>query len=251
MCGWQPWHCVAQSVSSLNLLDIQPRYPVAWVDILASNHNETLWEETLAPLLHILEGIHKAAHKLVAYPAIVVDTHESKRFSSFLEWWMNWLGDKVNAQNGLWCFQEKYFPPQTTCIGGSFAILSVFEAANRTVPLREKAVDTVLAMQHSNGLWSSATGVASWIDLDALYLATRSSRMANGYRWTDVSNAARRVVANIATTLNDPTTLLTHITDTHHLLPLLATVAEVQKWWPDAVITETPWLQSLDRSAFI
>lgn len=158
-------------MSALNLLGKAPQQPLLWATDIAKN--ASAWVPTFQPLLHLPAGIHKAAHKIAGIPAALLDSHQAKRYAPFTRWWFTFMASQVNQTLGLWCFQQRNMPPNTLCIGGTFAFLSAFVLERRATPWCVRTLDTVLPMQNKNtGLWSS-NEVPGWIDLDALYSVTR------------------------------------------------------------------------------
>lgn len=241
-------HSAAYAVAALTLIDREPAVPVRRARQIARDPATTERWLRGAPWSIVWPGSHVVA----GLPAILHMTGEGD--DVFWETYFGWLDRTVWPETGFWSRGILHrlglrTRLATEELGGAFHMYFVYEARRRTWPLPERVVDAALALQHENGLWDGE--VSYCIDLDGLYAAIRSSRNAGGYRGDDVRRAAQRYLAYTERTMCDREFLFSRYTDSHILTGALSAIAECGRRYPDLVVTERAWRQTLEVAPFI
>lgn len=238
-------HTTAYAVSALTLLGGKPVHAMAWVPaMLASHAARRRWLRSV-PWSIIWMG----SHVLAGRPAIMEMT--GTMTSEFRDWYFDWLNEHV-APSGFWQRGIVHRlgiirTPTKHEMGGAFHMHFLYEHARRAWRYPEAAIDHCLRLQQPNGFWDGETSYC--IDLDALYVMTRSSRIAGGYRATEIRASAERYLESAAALFNEPDRVAAAYPVSHPLPGALAAIAECARTWPGLVKTSTPWVQTLDRGA--
>lgn len=241
-------HTAAYAVAALTLLGRFPVRPVQEALRIAASPAATVaWLERVPwsiiwPSSHIVAGLPAILHMTGAGGAEFWDTYFA------------WLDAHVHPQTGFWSRGVLHRvglrkPLAMVELGGAFHMHFLYAARGRRWPLPERVVDAALALQHPNGFWDA--DVSYCIDLDGLYSMIRSSQSAGGYRADDVREAAGRYLAQAERTLCDREFLFAKYDNSHRLTGALSAIAECAKHYPELVVTERPWRQTLDRACFI
>ena len=241
-------HTTAYATAALTLIGRSPSRPFAWADaILRDRAAMEAWIRgphwSLAwPGSHVISGVPAALAMTRAAP------------ERFFDWYFDWLDREADAGSGFWLRGAVHRlgiirTPTKHEMGGAFHMFYVYAFFRRPWQHAREVVDHALRLQHANGLWDR--DIPYCIDLDGLYCAARSSRLAGGYRADDVRAAAEAFLSTTARVLNDPRALVRCYPNTHRLTGALSAVAECQRAWPELVRTARPWTQSLDIAPFI
>lgn len=241
-------HTTAYAVAALALIDRKPLHPMKWKEpILASVKSMERWIEKINWSI-----IWPGSHVVTGVPAVLAMLGEGT--DEFFNWYFDWLDKTADPVSGFWCRGLVHRlgiigRPTKHEMGGAFHMYYVYEYMNRQWPYPEKIIDETLRLQHVNGLWDR--DVTYCIDLDGIYNLTRSSRNAGGYRSSDIEAAVIRYLATAEKILNDKDFLFKKYTSSHILTGALAAIAECQKFYPELIVTEKPWRQSLDSACYI
>lgn len=261
-CGFVPWHSSAYAIAALTLLGHQPTNAPAWaVDIAA---DPALWNSTFVSLLNATCSgctIWNRAHKIAAIPASLMMTGLNNSYPSFMQWWSEtFLSAYLDASNGYWCERPSWAPPEhVDCMGGAFHMDFVLSALGKPLYAPEAAFNSTISMQNvSTGLWNGDS-TPQFIDLDGVYQIIRPAVQLGKPRalWSRARAACASFLTTAGAALNDPTILLGNQTShqygasTHNLAGAVAGVAECAKWFPDMVITQRPWIQTLDFAPYV
>jgi hypothetical protein len=87
-----------------------------------------------------------------------------------------------------------------------------------------------------------------------VYVAVRSSVQLSRARWVDVRRACTAFVRTAALQLTTPSEILGPKSPfgsvAHNLAGLVTPVAECARWFPDLVITNTQWVDTVDVGCF-
>ena len=241
-------HTTAYAVAALQLIDRVPAHPMNWKEPILTS--EAAMEKWIAGVNWSI--IWPGSHVVTGVPAVLAMLGQGS--DEFFDWYFKWLDREADPKSGFWCrglvHRLKIFPrPTKHEMGGAFHMYYIYEYMNRQWPYPEKIIDETLRLQHKNGLWDK--DVTYCIDLDGIYNLTRSSRNAGGYRSNDIEEAIIRYLTAAEIILNDKEFFLKKYTNSHILTGALAAIAECQKFYPELVLTNVPWRQSLDKACYI
>lgn len=241
-------HTTAYAIAALSLLGAKPRHRLAWADPIQRDERSMErwirgpWWSLAWPGSHVVGGV----------AAALAMTGEGD--SRFFEWYFRWLDGEADPDSGYWSRGLAHRlglvrKDGMHAMGGSFHMYFLYERFGLKWPHPEKVVDATLALQHANGFWDGR--VAYCVDLDGVWCLTRSSRIAGGHRADEVREACARFLAGAERTLNDREFLFSNYRDSHRLPGALAAIAECQLHYPEMVLTERPWRQTLDSACWI
>lgn len=241
-------HTTAYAAAALALLGARPSYPVrACGRIAASRKAMERWLSfvpwsVIWPASHIVSGL----------PAVMHLTGQAA--DGFFSDLFDWLDARAERATGFWSrgiAQRLGLIPKLSKeeLGGAFHFHYLYAARGRAWPYPEKVVDAALALQKPSGFWDGDHPYC--IDLDGIYCMVRSSELAGGYRRDDAYAACARFLSGAAAVLNSREALLSRYLNSHRLPGALSAVAECARAFPGIVLTERPWIQTLDRACFI
>jgi len=242
-------HATAYAVAALYLIDQEPAYTMKWKEqIIRSRSDMRQWIESVN-----WKRIWPSSHVVAGVPSALALTGEGNE--KFFDWYFRFLDAEADPNSGYWRrgsskIRQKLFKPRRGELGGSFHFYFMYEHFNREWRYPKKVVDHTLRLQEENGLWRNRKG-PTFIDLDGLFAAIRSSRNANWYRKSEVEEAVKRFLVTAERRLNDQEYVENTYTSSHGLIGAIAAVAECQKWFKALVKTPHPWKQSLDKACFI
>lgn len=241
-------HTTAYAVAALKLLDRRSGQTVRAAAALMESRAKTEAWLRGAPWSLIWPG----SHIVTGLPAVLHMTGVGT--DDFFDWYFAWLDAHVDGETGFWSrgwAQRLGLIPKLSkeAMGGAFHMHYLYEARGRPIPHPRGVVDSCLSLQNSAGLWDK--DVPYCIDLDGVYSMLRCSAAAGWYRKDDAVAACHRFLSTTAAVLNDPVRLFADYPNSHRLPGALSAVAEVARSFPDLVITERPWKQTLDRACYI
>ena len=258
--GLQPWHAGAYATAALVLLGAQPAHPLAWAVAVAEG-GLPAWRAEFDGLLNATAptcpSIWCMGHRVAAYPAALLMTRGAQRDSAFFEWWAGaFLAPAVDPATAMWCARAAWAPPSVACLGGAFHMDFVLTALRVPLFLPRTLLSVAARMQSATtGLWGGDSS-PNYIDLDGLYQTVRPAAQLGGPaapEWPAARAACARYLAAAAAALSDPARVLgAAYGESSHILPAaVAGVAECAKFFPEMVVTQRPWVQTLDAAPFV
>lgn len=239
-------HATAYAIAAMQLLDLEPRYPLAFLD----PHRPPASVAGFVDGLDWRSWVYLESHRgagLGSVMAIAGAVDPSPWFDAYFRALESHL-DPVNGMFG----DDK--PPEGDLdqIGGTFHYAFLYEWAHRRLPYASARIDSVLALQRDGGLWDEANPL--WLTLDGAYLLTRGMRHS-AYRRVEVEAAVAGAVETAASVALDPAAraeVFGGPMGTHALVAVLSLLAEAQDFLgAEVVVTGRPLGLVLDRRPFV
>lgn len=241
--GLTPQHNTAFALAAMQLLNLKPRYPVKM-------DARYLHIRTYLDSLNWRTAVYPESHKGAGVASICVLVRALRSPAWFAEFFAACNG-YFDARNGL-MGRDKPAGGDIDQIGGTFHYSFLYSFFNLPMPFPEKRIDSVLALQHSDGYWSPANYL--WLTLDAIYLMTRTLRYCP-HRFDDVRASVRRVMRTLQQAVYSPEGRKKAFAKgqaVHSLTAATAIAAEAQQFLgAQEVITDWPLKLVLDRRPFI
>jgi len=100
----------------------------------------------------------------------------------------DWLDNNLDPQTGWWRKGVAHAGPYEP-LGGGAHIWPIYQHHHRRFPLPERVIDSILALQKTDGSWLN---YGNYMDLDALYGLAYMRSLAPQHRRADILDAARR-----------------------------------------------------------
>lgn len=101
----------------------------------------------------------------------------------------DWLDAKLDPQTGWWLPNAPSYARPEEPLGGGAHIWPMYQHHGRAFPYPRPLLDSILAMQKTDGSWQTGW---SYLDLDALYGLRFVGALAPGYREADIQRAVRK-----------------------------------------------------------
>lgn len=257
--GYQPWHSGGWVLSALRLLNASASYPPANAQTLAHS-GLSAWEATFLPLLNGSLGINvwSASHKIAALPVqlMLSDADWAADYAPFFDWFWPFINATSSPLYGYWGTGPLNPPPPSNIrLGGAFHIAFTLKCGGQPLPNADALLNTTLWLQDpESGLWSGNSSVPTYMDQDGVYVAARSSVQLSRARWVDVRRACTAFVRTAARQLTSPSAILGPKSPfgsvSHNLAGLVTPVAECARWFPDLVVTQVQWVDTVDVGCF-
>ena len=134
-------------------------------------------------------------------------------------------------------------------LGAAFHYYFLYPRCGRSFQYPEKMVDSALQMQQRNGLWFR--DIPYCPDLDGIYTMVRASEQIQEYREADIRSAIEKYLDYVVPRINDRMYLFQTYKETHKMTGLVATLAEIQRKYPEILQSPQPLRQILDTSLYI
>ncbi len=160
---------------------------------------------------------------------------------------IGWLDAHADPSTGFW--KRGLFDDNRVALGGAAHVWWTYEFHGVDIRYPDKVIDSVLSLQLSSGLWSSAP-YADFIDLDAVYALRLAheqlERAGILYRTREVTMALERFLNASVPILNDSRTFSRHYRDTHRIAGAVFALTEANRFFRthggDRIITRRPWI---------
>ncbi|TFF85898.1 MAG: hypothetical protein EU551_03070 [Promethearchaeota archaeon] len=241
-------HSTAFATSALKLLGGKPKYELKFLKNLNSRKKVEKWLKGIEWGLLFWPGSHKGG----GIAAYIITTGEIPD-ENFFEWYFEWLDKEADPEVGFWrrSWLHKIFKNRLTKneLGGSIHFYWIYEFENHPIPFPEKVIDSTLLLQNDLGLWGK--NVSYCVDLDAIFCLTRCIKQLGGYRDEDILQAIIKYLDYTVPSLNNKIFLFNKYKNTHKITGCLSAIAEIQKFYPELILTPKPWYQSLDITPWI
>lgn len=238
-----PQHNTAFALAAMNLLDLEPRFPVKM---------DTEYAHPRAYLnsLDWRNGVYRDSHKgagVGAIYALVPALRSPEWFSEYF----SACDDLFEENNGL-MGRGKPTGGDVDQIGGTFHYSFLYRYFNRKMRYPEQRIDSVLGLQQPDGYWTAGNHL--WMTLDAIYLMTRTLRF-NPHRLDDVHLSVRRALAALYRDVFSPEgrqKVFYGNSGVHSLTAAVNIAAEAQQFLgAQEIVTDWPLKLVLDRRPFI
>lgn len=257
--GYQPWHAAGFATSALRILGQQPAYPPLFAQAIALG-NESVWTEAIASLFTANETIWAMSHKAAAVPDVLImtDPEYNTKYGPFFTWLWEFF-NATNAQSPgeyYFCLPPNIPPPTSCdCLGGAFHVGFTLHCGQQPLPGAAQMLDITLKMQNpQTGLWNGDK-TPSYMDLDGVWVTTRTSVQLGNARWPEVQTMCQRFLGAAHAVLTNASVLLSPQTEyagiVHTLAGVVTGVAECAKWFPDLLVTRRPWVNTVDTACFV
>jgi hypothetical protein len=264
-------HTTAFCIAALSLIGRTPARPLSLIAALQAN--ESAWQDWLTNTPPQGGWDHRASG-VVAALAMTDTWHPT-----FREFYFRWVSKHaVKAAGGFVCSSRGLAPKAPPALASATCYAHInwqYAFANESWPFAEAMVDAALSFQNkSTGYFcetesctfrcapptpqGGACGGAnpslpSCHQLDVIWLAARSSTLANGYRWADVKSMCQLYLRATARVFSTTTVLMnqTIYGDSHGLQGALESIAECLVHFPTLAKTRRTWVSSLTRAPFM
>jgi hypothetical protein len=147
---------------------------------------------------------------------------------------LEWLDANLDPQTGWWRKDVPHAGPIEP-LGGGAHIWPIYQHTGRRFPFPERVIDSILALQKSDGSWGSYGG---YLALDALYGIAYMRTLAPNYRRADILEAARRHGRGLAAQWP---AFLARKPDLHVLLGAVGAFGLLQQLLPDTYRDTVQW----------
>lgn len=155
-----------------------------------------------------------------------------------------WLDAEADPQTGWWR-RGTECADRNQPLGGAAHILPIYQHLGRRFPYPERLIDSVLALQLTNGAW---LGECTWqtipgctyLDLDALYALDLACTWVPGYRTADILAATRRHAQLITPIISDEL-INAFSRHPHRILELIGTLGLAQRFAPEEFRDDRVW----------
>ncbi|MBI5879684.1 MAG: hypothetical protein HZB53_18720 [Chloroflexi bacterium] len=184
-------HLTGMVLPALELLGQQPRHRLAYIDEYADPDNLLAWLNQRDFRNAWLEG-----NKLLIVGqglTWLADKQSHPTAAQALTTWFDWLDSKQDPRTGLWGTD---LCDAHTALYGAAHQLIVYFYHERPVKYAERIIDTILALQHTDGGFHIAGGGGACEDVDAIDTLVNLYQRT-GYRAADVKSALKRALGSI------------------------------------------------------
>ena len=262
--GFQPWHSGGWVLSALRLLGTGGAFPPATA-VAFAHAGPAAWEGVMMQMLngsYVEKGqpltVWAGSHKMASLPAqlIISEPQWAQVYAPFFTWLWAFLASNASPQWGYWCINPAVNPPppSNVCLGGAFHLAFVLACGGQPLPRAAEMLSSTLALQNlTTGLWT-ASALPSYMDQDGVYIALKASLQLGRARWAEVRQmcaayvrAAARALGSAAVVLGPQSPLGGNA---HMLAGVVTPVALCAESFPDLVITQRPWKNTVDVGCF-
>jgi SAM-dependent methyltransferase len=189
--------CTYFSAHALDALGATPPYRIALADaVTAAPGNMSAWLEHRDWSRPWYESNN--AMFLLYFLSLEADAPREPAYRAITEA-LDWLDAAQDPLTGLWGTESG--ASLLDGVAGAFHLLLFYYFFERPVPRIERIVDSTLALQNGDGLFSPFGGGGSCEDLDAVDILC-NARMRTEYRRGDVDEALRRAASGIVACQN-------------------------------------------------
>ncbi len=155
----------------------------------------------------------------------------------------DWLDANLDPETGWWRKGVRH-SRSFDALGGGAHIWPIYQHHGRRFPFPERVIDSILAMQQSDGSWLQ---YGSYMELDALYGLAYMSSLAPTYRRQEILKA----VAKHGRGLNKAwPAFLSRKPDLHVLLGAVGAFGLLQQWLPDIYYDNVNWTDIFSDKRF-
>jgi hypothetical protein len=262
--GYQPWHSGGWVLSALRLLGAAGAAPPATALAFAAA-GPALWEATLMQALNgsLVAGgrpvtVWAASHKVASLPAqlIISSPAWATAYAPFFDWLWPFLARAASPRWGFWCMNPAVNPPppSAVCLGGAFHLAFVLACGGQPLPHAPQMLNSTLALQDAaTGLWSGGA-LPGYMDQDGVYVAVKAALQLGRARWPEVRKMCAAYVRAAAAALTSEAAVLgpgAPLGATAHMLAGVVTpVAICAENFPDLVVTDAQWQNTVDVGCF-
>jgi hypothetical protein len=146
-----------------------------------------------------------------------------------------WLDTNLDPRSGWWRKGVPQAGRHIEVLGGAAHIWPIYQHHARRFPYPQQAIDSILAMQQTDGSW---LGFSNYMELDALYGLAYMRKQVPDYRGTDILGAARRHGRLVRERY---TQFMSACPGTHTLLAVVGTLALLQELDPEHFRDSVRW----------
>ncbi len=182
-------HANGQIIGALGILGGKQKYPCRLYDAFDTPENLGPWLDNEVDWIIPWSESHKF------WGGVHCFSFSTRCTEDWLEAAFAWLAENVDKNTGWWKKGVTANKP-FAYLGAAAHILPLYEHHQRTYPVPERLVDSVLALQQDHGLWlPTPEGPVSYMDLDALYVYSLVCRWMPEYRADDIRASVQRFSA--------------------------------------------------------
>jgi hypothetical protein len=241
-------HTTAFAIAALTLLGAQPLHPLKFVEKISSKRNLERWLSRWWLWAPRLEWVGSHVGSGVAASIFMTDTQMPE---GWWDWFFDWLDAHTDPNTGFWKHGLLHTSRRSNFydLGAAFHYYFFYVRLGRPIPYPENIIDATLLLQQPNHLWFG--DVPYCPDLDAIYAMTRASEQAGGYRRDDIELAVRNYLDFVVPRINTRDYIFASYPHTHTMTGLVATLAEVQRFFPDVLQSPKLPSQILDVALYI
>lgn len=146
----------------------------------------------------------------------------------------DWLDANLDPQTGWWRKGVPHAGPFEP-LGGGAHIWPIYQHNGRRFPYPERAIDSILALQKSDGSWLNH---GNYMELDALYGLAYMSSLAPQHRRADILDAARRHGRGLVAQWP---AFLAKKPDLHVLLGAVGSFGLLRQLLPETFVDDVRW----------
>jgi hypothetical protein len=174
----------------------------------------------------------RGAHRV--WGGLLFYSQSSRCDADWREAVFRWLDAEVDSTTGFW--RRGRAPREShESLGGAAHIWPIYQRHGHRFPLPERAIDSILAMQKSDGNWLR---YGSYLELDALYGLAYLGSLAPEDRRAEAMEAARRHGQGLYTRWPG---WRARGTDAHDLLAVVSTIGLLQQLLPGEYVDDARW----------
>ena len=244
-------HSSAFSTAALRLLGKKPKYPFQFRKKLNTKEKVFKWLQK-GPEWGLLywPGSHRGGGIGAVFATLGPDSYPHP---NFFDWYFEWLDRKADPEVGFWRLGwiHKLFKNRLTKneLGGAVHYYWIYKFFDRPIPYPKSVIDSTLSLQNKLSTWDSFDSYC--IDLDALFCLLRCGEQTKGYRKKDIEQAIMRYLSHTVPNMNRKGYFFKHYANTHKLTGYLCALAEINKFYPNLLQSNTALTQTLDITPWI
>ena len=232
--GHSPLHANGMVIGALGVLGGQQIYPNRLYDAFSA-------EERIAPWLERIDWKYQWSASHLFWGGMHCYSMSRHCTAGWREQVFDWLDAHLDPQSGWWCkgiaHADRHQP-----LGGSVHILPMYEHHGRAFAYPERVIDSVLALQLSDGRWlqSEDPNPMTYLELDALYALKYMKSLAPAYRKEDIRRAVNRYARTILAYWPSEQDVLLQ-SHPHILLGAVGTFGLLQHFEPELFQDDFTW----------
>lgn len=176
-------------LSALNALNSKPNYPLFFLDQYKNNEYLLKWLENLNwsnPWL-----ISNNVMYIMYFLVFDLETNNNKGNIAYIGTIFHYLDSIQDPQTGYWGTNQG--SSLFNGMAGAFHFYFFYMYCNRFIQYVDKIIDSTLALQHHDGLFSPAGGGGHCEDLDAIDILVKFSQLSD-YRNNDVTSSLNKAL---------------------------------------------------------
>ncbi len=244
-------HSTAFSIAALKLLGAEPKYLLKIKSKLNTQEKVERWLKK-GPEWGLLywPGSHRGGGIGAIFATLGPDHYPHP---DFFEWYFEWLDRKADAELGFYRIGwiHKIFRNRLTKneLGGAVHYYWIYRFLQHPIPYPEKVIESTLSLQNEWGTWDSLESYC--IDLDALFCLLRCCEQSSGYKKDEIEQAIIKYLTHVVPNMNNKDFFFKYYRNTHKLTGYLSALAEIDKFYPNVIKSDTPLTQTLDITPWI